>query len=120
MLKIFYDLEPFFQDIHGRINVREYARLRKITAPTASKLLSEMHKEGLLEKENERNYIFYAANKNNVLFMRLSELYFLTDKKPETKSAAVIVGSFSKQELNYIDKKFKPDKIVKVGALNGK
>ncbi len=118
MLKIFYDMEPFFNNHARRINVREYARLRSITPPTASKLLSEMHNEGLLEREKERNYIFYLANKKNPLFANLSQLYFMTEKKMKEKepvrSAAVIIGSFSKSELAQIEKRFQPENIIKV------
>ena len=54
MLKIIYILKPFFEDNYRRINVREYARLQKISPPTASKILEQMHKEKLLKKETER------------------------------------------------------------------
>lgn len=54
MLKIFNNLEPFFENNYKRINVREYARLKKISPPTASKLLSELQKEDLLEREDEK------------------------------------------------------------------
>lgn len=76
MLKIIDNLTPFFGDNYRRINVREYARIRKISPPTASKLLEMLHKEGLLKKERDRNYIFYRANRENSLFIDLSRAYW--------------------------------------------
>jgi len=65
MLKIFNDLEPFFRDNYQRINVREYARIRKMSPPSASALLSNLEKEGLLNVEKEKNYIYYHANRED-------------------------------------------------------
>src|SRR3989338_3948731 len=76
MLEIFNSLEPFFKENYRRINVREYARIQKISPPSASKYLEEFHKEVLLEKEEEFNYIFYKANKKNPLFISLSQMYW--------------------------------------------
>ena len=56
MLNIINNLKPFFEDCYGRINVREYARIIKISPPTASKILLELNKEGLLLMENDKNY----------------------------------------------------------------
>ena len=77
MLKIFYDLAVFFEDCYRRINIREYARIRKITPPSASKFLELLHKEGLLNKEREKNYIYYSANRENAVFVGISRLYWL-------------------------------------------
>src|SRR3989344_3325281 len=41
MLEIFNSLEPFFKENYRRINVREYARIQKISPPSASKYLEE-------------------------------------------------------------------------------
>ncbi|MBS3117096.1 nucleotidyltransferase domain-containing protein [Candidatus Woesearchaeota archaeon] len=76
MLKIIYILKPFFEDNYRRINVREYARLQKISPPTASKILEQMHKEKLLKKETERLYIYYCANKDSDLLIDLSRIYW--------------------------------------------
>lgn len=75
MLKIFNDLEPFFKDRLRRINIREYARICKISPPSASKLLAELEKEGLLIREKEYNYIFYKANLKSSLFRKLLKVY---------------------------------------------
>ncbi|MBI3032627.1 hypothetical protein HYY69_04075 [Candidatus Woesearchaeota archaeon] len=76
MLEIFNMLEPFFQDNYRRINVREYARLTGISAPTASKVLKSLHEEGLLHEEADRNYLFYFTNRDNPQFLGLLHLYW--------------------------------------------
>ena len=86
--------------------MREYSRLRKISPPTASKILFELNKEGLLLIEKDRNYIFYYANKNNKIFVNLSRIYwnlrldnlvhFLN--KNLTNPAIILFGSLSKAE----------------------
>ncbi|MBS3079500.1 nucleotidyltransferase domain-containing protein [Candidatus Pacearchaeota archaeon] len=106
MLNIINSLKPFFEDCYRRINVREYSRLRKISPPTASKILFELNKEGLLLIEKDRNYIFYYANKNNKIFVDLSRIYwnlrldnlvhFLN--KNLTNPAIILFGSLSKAE----------------------
>ena len=76
MLKIINTLKPFFEDSYRRINVREYARMINITPPTASKLLGDYKKEGLLKKEEDRQYLYYFANKESGLFIDLSRIYW--------------------------------------------
>src|SRR3989344_3298186 len=76
MLNIINNLKPFCEDCYRRINVREYARIVDISPPTASKLLSEYCKLGLLVKEKDKNYIFYYANKSNKNFIDLSRIYW--------------------------------------------
>jgi predicted DNA-binding transcriptional regulator len=56
MLEIIDDIQPFIEDNYRRINIREYARIRGISPPTASKTLSRLHREGLLKKEIDRQY----------------------------------------------------------------
>ena len=106
MLNIINSLKPFFEDCYRRINVREYSRLRKISPPTASKILFELNKEGLLLIEKDRNYIFYYANKNNKIFVDLSRIYWnlrldnLVDflNKSLTNPTIILFGSLSKAE----------------------
>ena len=76
MLNIINNLKPFCEDCYRRINVREYARIVDISPPTASKLLSEYCKLGLLVEEKDKNYIFYYANKSNKNFIDLSRIYW--------------------------------------------
>src|SRR3989344_3668436 len=76
MLDIINNLSPFFEDCYRRIGVREYAKIAKISPPTASKLLESYHKEGLLKKEKYRNYIFFYANRENKPFIDMSRIYW--------------------------------------------
>ncbi len=109
MLKIFNNLEPFFEDNYRRINVREYARLSKISPPSASKVLSQLHKEALLNREKERNYIYFSANQESPAFVILSRAYWLlrlkkiglTDymEKNLINPLIILFGSFSKAEV---------------------
>lgn len=108
MLEIFNKLQPFFEDNYRRINVREYARLAKISPPSASKLLSELEKEGLLKREEEKNYIYYLANKESPLFVKLSRAYWHEKLKDITNfleqqlvsPVIILFGSFAKAEIN--------------------
>ncbi len=109
MLKIFNDLGSFFKDNYRRINVREYARIRGISPPSASTLLQKLEKEGLLIREDERNYTYYAANKESGLFIDLSRAYWrqIFEKsglvtyleKELAKPTIILFGSFSKGEV---------------------
>ena len=108
MLKIINYLRPFFEDNYRRVNVREYSRLLKISPPTASKLLQEYHKEGLLKKEEEKQYIYYFANKENSLFIDLSRIYWKMQlekvglmnffEKELISPVIILFGSLSKAE----------------------
>jgi predicted nucleotidyltransferase len=107
MLKIFNNLELFFQDNYRRINVREYARITKVSPPSASKILNTYFKEGLLKKEEDRKYIFYFANRENNVFMHLMRLYWIIKLKRLIKiieeayinPTVILFGSASKAEL---------------------
>ena len=109
MLKIFNDLKPFFRDSYTRINVRAYARIRKISPPSASDLLNRLHKEGLLIQQKEKNYIYYTINRENRLFIGLSRAYWLLElersnliahlEKELISPLIVLFGSFSKAEI---------------------
>ena len=106
MLKIINSLSPFFEDCYRRINVREYSRIMKLSPPTASKRLLELNKEGLLQVEKDRNYIFYYANKNNKTFVDLSRIYrrdklsFVIDylNKSLLNPVIILFGSLAKAE----------------------
>lgn|SRR3989338_1091930 len=106
MLKIMSDLEPFFQDCYRRIHVREYAKLRKVSPPTASKILDSYYKENLLKKELDRNYLTFFANKESQLFISLSRIYWQSELEPLLSSLKrdlslpiiILFGSLSKAE----------------------
>ena len=102
MLKIIDDLMLFFEDCYRRISVREYARLIKISPPTASKMLSDYSKEGLLRMEKYRNYILYYANKENAEFIDLSRIYW---------------RSKLRELLDFIDKELVSPTVVLFGSL---
>jgi len=76
MLRILNNLKPFFEDCYRRINVREYARITKISPPTASKLLENYRKQGLLKKQEDRLYFFYYADKDSKILIDLSRIYW--------------------------------------------
>lgn len=106
MLKIINDLSPFFEDCYRRINVREYAKIMKMSPPTASKVLDSYYSESLLLKEKFRNYIMFYANKDSKQFTDLSRIYWsiklkeLVDIMEKSIAAPIIVlfGSLSKAE----------------------
>jgi predicted nucleotidyltransferase len=111
MLKIFNDLEPFFEDNYRRINVREYARIKNISPPTARTLLTNYADENnLLKYEMDRNYLFFYANRENSLFISLLNAYFKQKlenikliKKLEHEFVdpkIILFGSVSKGEIN--------------------
>lgn len=110
MLKIINNLKPFFKDNYKKINVREYARITKLSPPTASKLLENYHKQSLLGKEKFKNYIFYSADINGKAFIDLSRIYWnsqlkkigLIDflNKKLLHPIIILFGSFAKAEIN--------------------
>lgn len=108
MLKIINDLRAFFEDNYRRISVREYSRITKVSAPTASKMLDGFCRKGLLKRQEERQYIYYSANRENRLFIELSRIYwrYVLEKsglidflENELLNPAIILfGSLSKAE----------------------
>lgn len=106
MLEIINNLKPFFEDCYRRINVREYSRITKKSPPTASKLLNQFFKKGLLKKEKYLNYLFFYANKENQEFIDLSKIYWEYQLKNLIKflenslidPTIVLFGSLSKAE----------------------
>ena len=76
MLKIFNNLRLFFEDAYKEINVREYARKTGISPPTASKLLKQYSREGILQSRAERNCMLYRANREDPLYVDLTGAYF--------------------------------------------
>ena len=110
MLIIINNVEPFFKDNYKRINVREYARIMKISPPFASKTLKELMKDGILNEERDRNYIYYSANRESRKFISLSIIYW-EEKLRESglieylnkeliNPVIILFGSFAKSEVN--------------------
>ncbi len=110
MLKIINDLKPFIEDNYKRINVREYARMQKITPPTASKILDSYRKEGLLKMEADRNYLFYFADKEDKTFIDILRIYWRLElekaglighlKDKLIQPLIILFGSLSKAEVS--------------------
>lgn len=106
MLNYINNLGAFFEDCYRRINVREYAKIMNISPPTASKILTEYFKEGILIKEAERNYLFFHANNKSKEFIDLSKIYWqlkLKDliqyiEKTAVSPTLVLFGSLAKAE----------------------
>src|SRR3989338_5342212 len=76
MLKIFDLMGVFFEDVYREISIREYAKLKKITPPTASKVLKDFEKEGLILCSEKGIYLFFRANRENIVFRGLSRTYW--------------------------------------------
>jgi predicted nucleotidyltransferase len=76
MIEILNSMAPFMEDNYLRINVREYARILKISPPTASKKLQSYFKEGLLKKEVDRQYYYYYANRESKIFIDLQRAHW--------------------------------------------
>ncbi len=107
MLNLINNLSPFFEDCYRRINVREYAKIIKVSPPTASKLLTLYLKERLLKKEEYRNYLFFYVNRESKQFVELSRIYWsfklekLVEftKKKLLNPTLVLFGSLAKAEV---------------------
>ncbi len=108
MLKIFNKLKPFIEDNYERISVRQYARIQGISPPTASKVLDGFYEEGLLRKEEDRQYIFYHANRDSDIFIDLSRIYWkeilkksglIDHLKKSLDPVIILFGSLSKAEV---------------------
>ncbi|MBS3102604.1 nucleotidyltransferase domain-containing protein [Candidatus Woesearchaeota archaeon] len=76
MLKIFNNLEPFFEDVYREFSVREYGRLRKISPPTASKILKGLATGSLLISKKQGIYLVFRANNECHLFKDLAVAYW--------------------------------------------
>jgi len=76
MLNLFNNLTPFIEDCYKEFGVREYSRIMNISPPTASKLLKDYEKEGLLKIKKERRYYLFRANRENEVLKDLSRIYW--------------------------------------------
>ena len=103
MLKIINELKPFFEDCYKELGVREYARLSKITPPTASKILKEFASQNLLKKREERGFLLFRANRESSTLKNLSRIFW-EDKLQKL--------------TNYISEELYPDTIVLFGSLS--
>lgn len=107
MLRIFNDLKPFFEDCYKPLHVRKYAKITKISPPTASKLLKYYTKENLLVINKEKGYHEYKANRESKILKSLSRIYWEQKLQTLTKSinesflapSIILFGSLSKLEV---------------------
>src|SRR3989344_6039856 len=76
MLDIINKLSPFVEDCYREISVREYSRETKISPPTASKILKDFERKGLLKKREERGFLFFRVNNENKDMIDLSRVYW--------------------------------------------
>ncbi len=82
MLEIINNLKPFIEDNYIELGVRKYSRILKISPPTASKLLKNFEKQGLLKKRGERGYLLFRADRENFVLRDLSRMYWREKLKP--------------------------------------
>ena len=75
MLKEIEDLKLFFEEPSKEFNVREVARLLKISPATASKHLEAYAKKELLKKRDERMLNLYKANVNSENYRDMKIFY---------------------------------------------
>lgn len=104
MLEIFNNLAPFIEDCYERYSVRQYAKLMRISPPTASTLLNYLHKENLLKKEAALNHLFFWANREEPVFVELARIYWR--KKLESSGL-----------LPYLREQFSQPTIILFGSL---
>lgn len=75
MLKELKLLKIFFEEPNREVSVREYAKLQKISPATASKLLKNFTKNGILKEKKQRIFNFYAANLDDERYRDLKVYY---------------------------------------------
>jgi len=106
MFNLLNSLSPFFEDCYRRINVREYAGIIGVAPATAAKMLKELQKEGLLEKEKYKSYLLFHAKIESRDFIDLSRIYWRVRmktlvsfmEKELTNPSIILFGSLSKAE----------------------
>lgn len=81
MFKEINVLTPFFESPTRQFNVREFARLLKITPATASKRLKLLAKNGILAYKKERIFDLYKANRDNDEYRDLKVYYTIRKLK---------------------------------------
>lgn len=106
MLEILNKLESFFEDSYRSISVREYAKMVKISPPTASKILKELTKEGYLQQRMERKHLFFTLTIENETVVDLNRLYWKQKLQKLTQefqakftgASGILFGSLAKAE----------------------
>jgi len=75
MFKEFKILRIFFENPSRDFNVREVARILKLSPATTSKELKKLAKKGVLKKREERILNLYKSNIDNILYRDLKIFY---------------------------------------------
>jgi len=106
MFKEIYTLKPFFEAPNTEFNVREIARILKITPATASKRLKELKDAGFIKYRKERILDLYKADLDSEIYRSLKTYYTIQQLKDTgllealnrfyLKPAIVLFGSASK------------------------
>jgi len=78
MLDIINELSPFIEDCYKEVSVREYSRLKAISAPTASIRLKVYEAEGILKKREDKGYLLFRADRESSILAGLSQIYWKT------------------------------------------
>lgn len=71
------NLRIFFEEPSREFNVREVARLLRISPATASKRLHELARESILKERTERLYTLYRANLESDSYRDLKVYYII-------------------------------------------
>ncbi|MBI1969512.1 nucleotidyltransferase domain-containing protein, partial [Candidatus Woesearchaeota archaeon] len=106
MLKIINNFAPFFEDCYRKISVREYARLMKVTPPTASTVLKAYHQQGFLHQREEHHHLFFSLNTEDRDVIDLSRMYWRKKlaslsqevEKRHLQPTGILFGSLAKAE----------------------
>jgi predicted nucleotidyltransferase len=83
MFKELNILKVFFENPSREYNVRELARILKLSPATMSKELKLLSKEGLIKQKRERNLLLYRPNTNSDLF-RDTKIFYTIRKLKES------------------------------------
>lgn len=105
MFKELNSLKIFFESPTKEFNVREVARILKITPATASTQLNSFAKKGFLKQRKERNFIFYKANLESDVYIDSKIFYNIREIRESglieelnefyIKPTIVLFGSYS-------------------------
>lgn len=106
MLKIINELSPYFENCYKELSVREYSREIGISPPTASKMLNKFADEELLKKREERGFLLFRVNRENLVMRDLSRIYWREQLRELVlflenilySDSIVLFGSLSKLE----------------------
>jgi predicted nucleotidyltransferase len=67
-------LRWFVRNPSSEIHVKQFAREQQISSSTASELLKELHRAGLLERRRSANALFYSMDNSSLVSRQLKRL----------------------------------------------